>query len=143
MIDTDKVYDASYRTVNINDRNILAIAIGNICFGPFRLIGRVLSNLCLLPRHEVLNVLRIAFLFELAFLITGIFVAFRTHSILFLFGCIADVIVTAVAILFVKRTDTKGEAPNNFETKIDKEAIEVMCNSIPEKLDSIIEEANL
>lgn len=143
MIDCDKVYDPSYKTASINDRNVLAIVIGNLCFGPFRLIGRVLSNLCLLPQYEVLGVLRMSFLFEAAFLITGIFVAFQTQSVLFLFGCIADIIVTATAILFVKRTVTEVETPSIFETKIDKESIEIMCNSIPEKLDGIIEEANL
>lgn len=139
--DDEYVYDKSV-SANTNT-SLLSKIIGHICIGPFRLIGRVSSNICLLSYIEMLRLLKIAILFNSILFLFSLFFYFGRENFSFLLGIAVSLLCFLFLLLIVKRL--KSRNTNEYiesSLHIDVEDIEQRCNEVPEKLDTIIHRNN-
>lgn len=140
--DDGYVYDKSVLT-NTNT-SVLSTVIGHLCVGPFRLVGRVFSNICLLPNKELLRLLTLAVVFNMAVLLSYLLIYFSRIELTFIFSSIlVSILFIVIILVLLKREKNRDDKIVGGEPDIDYDSVEEKCNAVPEKLKEVIKQSKL
>lgn len=137
------VYDSSISSVESS--SFLSSLLAHLCLGPFRIVGRVFSNLCLVQIEDRAAVFRTAAIFNISMTVAALisFIISNKRSLAFLFGMAASLLLFVVITVYLTTKKNSAQDISGVDIDVDTQQIEEMCGEFPNALEQIIQQNNL
>lgn len=137
----EKVYDSSVKNVEIDGSvAIISIIISHLVVAPLRFVGRVSSNICMLPRKVSVSIFYRALLLNTLFVLYGVYVGVFKYTPTFLYGSLVAICITFIIHKIVNKNKC-ADIDNTEQTlNFNQKEVEDFCNNLPKELEKEVKE---